>query len=112
MRRRGRKICCPVCRDAGALSKSPVPTFIEQRVLRLLFIQTYFCWVCEVQFKRFSRTPPRKRPGLLEKQPQQQVDFELRLSELQASIHAAESNQDGGSSRSCPSNRPALKPAS
>ena len=94
MRRRGRKICCPVCHDPGALSQSPVPTFIEDKILRLLFIQTYFCWVCEVQFKRFSITPPRLRPSLLEKQSRKQLDFELKLSELQASIHAAEANRN------------------
>ncbi len=93
MKKRGNKVRCPVCRDPGALSQSLAPTFIERNILRLLNIQTYFCWVCEIQFKRISRTPPRKRPKLLDSKPRQHIDFERRLSELQARIHAAELNQ-------------------
>ena len=75
------------------VSRTPEPAFLERHVMPLLAIQTYYCWVCDITFRRFSLTKPSKYPKLRDRKPLQQVDFDRALSDLQASMHSAEEDR-------------------
>lgn len=90
MNRRSSNVECPLCRDTLSVSRTPEPAFLEGRILPLLAIQTHYCWVCEITFRRFSWRRPREYPKIRDRRPLQQIDFDRALSDLQARIHSAE----------------------